>query len=251
MHARLVSAAFAVVTTLVPTVASNPVANTIDARDTEWADFWSENLCEIHSGGDSYDIANTGLFQNGGRHFNCRTNTEFTLISYASGDFGGTIPKYCKVITDCGICENLEDLGFTPGDGGYYRFSLDKVCPAYEDPDPDEQTESEEALDKRNSNYLAFYADPDCIQQSGSARYSTDNAGCFQNGGAYVAFGGDDSDWHLEQWTGTDNYQCAIEMQACAVAPGVANEDACIHVDSLEGFTSGYGSYKINRAGCP
>ncbi|KAH8898875.1 hypothetical protein GQ53DRAFT_759111 [Thozetella sp. PMI_491] len=248
--------------------------------DGQWCHFWTEDACEKKSGGVSYDIYNDGIFQNGGPYFTCNTAYEFSLISYPPGDSDGKNPKHCHVfpqypVYDSQTCVHLDDLGFTTGDGGYYRLSFDKTCPSTSDKrEADNLDASKRDVDKResltarreqrrkvaaekiarNSNYLGFYDDPGCQERSGSVDYSTSNQGCFENGGAYVKFTGDDTDWHLEQWTGIDNYKCAETMENCKRMGEIGFPDdtgyKCVHLDDF-GFHTGFGSYKIDRAGCP
>jgi hypothetical protein len=91
-------------------------------------------------------------------------------------------------------------------------------------------------------------------ERVGSKSYSTHNEGCFENGGAYPQFPGDDSNWHIEEYAGVDGDQCTGQMTQCVDVKEFIhnlNEDAgCRHLDSI-GLMSGYGSYKIARADCP
>jgi len=155
-------------------------------------------------------------------------------------------------------CAHLSDLGFTTDDGGWYRLSYASTCPATSISQHSErelktleQPELPEAkaLLLRDSNYLRFYADPACEQHVSSVNYATGNAGCFENGGGYVEFGGDDSNWHLEQWTGVDEAKCTGAMEACVKEIHFGFQ-GCISLED-KGFSPGYGSYRIGRGGCP
>lgn len=223
--------------------------------------FYTEDYCEKRSGSVNYATDNNGILQNGGPYFKCDADEEISLISYPPGDSNGESPNHCYVFTKgyfsagFGVCQDLRDLDFTPGDGGFYRISEDKTCPTLtkrETGGPSRRREVD--LEKRSANYLTFYDDPDCSEQVGSKSYSSKNQGCFENTGPYAKFPGDDTDWHIEQWSGTDNFQCADTMTHCVDSSAFAfniNEDSgCRHLDDI-GLMSGYGSYKIGRAGCP
>lgn len=218
----------------------------LEPRDHYYCTFYTEDACEKQSGSVSYAVDNDGIFQNGGPYFECKSSDqmEMSLISYPPGDSNGENPNHCHVFTvdeSAYKCTHLDDLGFTTGDGGYYRLSTDGTCP-----DTSSKT-------KRGGTYLTFYNDPACGEQSGSVSYSVGNQGCFENGGAYASIGGgDDWDWHIEQYTGTDNLMCTPEIESCAHSDEFVKQDAsaCVHLDDL-GLHSGSGSYKISRAGCP
>lgn len=221
---------------------------TVAPRDHYYCTFFTEDRCRARSGSVNYAVDNPGIFQNGGPYFECLSSDqqEMSLISYPPGDGNGDHPNHCHVFTvgeSAGKCTHLDDLGFTTGDGGYYRLSTDKTCP------PLSKREEETADQPQNSNYLAFYDDPACEQQSGSVHYSTSNQGCFENGGAYAKFPGDDTDWHIEQYSGTDNYACTPSIEHC-VHSDPFYVGGCVHLDSV-GLSSGFGSYKIARHGCP
>ncbi|EED14098.1 hypothetical protein TSTA_103220 [Talaromyces stipitatus ATCC 10500] len=204
-------------------------------RDTYYCTFYTDDLCENRSGSVNYATNNDGIFQNGGPYFSCHTPDEISLISYPPGDSNGDNPDHCHVFApnEADACTHLDDLDFTTGDGGYYRITFDKTCPSV--------SKRETEMPKRNANYLIFYDDPACEQQSGSVHYSVDNQGCFENGGAYAAFdGGDDFDWHIEQYSGTGDYECTPSMEACVHSdPFVTSiPNPCVHLDSI-GLKSG------------
>jgi hypothetical protein len=197
--------------------------------------FYTESFCKERSGSVNYAVENNGIFQNGGPYFSCRTEEEFSLISYPAGDSNGDNPKHCHVFNEDEKlgCNHLDDLGFTTGDGGYYRLSLSKTCPSTSEkrevgskeavplavPSTSEKREVKDKVVvpfgrnnteadvrrrnelrdmlRRNADYFRFYDDPDCKQQSGGVGYSTHNDGCFENGGAYGLMNGGDSDYHI------------------------------------------------------
>ena len=61
-----------------------------EAHDTSWCTFWTEDICSVRSGHVDYDVSNPGIFRNGGSYLKCRSEDEFTLISYPPGDDEGT-----------------------------------------------------------------------------------------------------------------------------------------------------------------
>ena len=109
-------------------------------------------------------------------------------------------------------------------------------------------------LERRNADYITFFNDPGCEEKVGSDSHSTHNSGCFENGGAYANFPGDDFDWHIEQYASVGSEQCTGQMTHCIDAKEFAYnsniDQGCRHLNSI-GLMSGYGSYKIGRAGCP
>lgn len=234
--------------------------------------FYSEDRCEKRVGSVNYNTHNNGIFQNSGPYFKCAVDEEFSLISYPPGDSNGDRPNHCAVFPEGAFnsnCQHLDDLGFTTGDGGYYRISTDKTCPSLSKRDTNETTAATSErrsparrrrfgrnvdMEKRNANYLGFFDDPGCEEKVGSKQYSTHNDGCFENSGAYALFGGDDQDWHIEEYAGTDGEQCTGQMTHCVDGSKFAfnenEEGGCMHLDSI-GLMSGFGSYKIGRAGCP
>jgi len=229
--------------------------------------FYTEDYCEKRSGSVNYNTHNNGIFQNGGPYFKCAVDEEFSLISYPPGDSNGDRPNHCTVFPEgyfVDNCQHLDDLGFTTGDGGYYRISTDKTCPALSKRETSQTIATPERrsrrrrhnfnMEKRDANYLPFYDDPGCEEHVGSKDYSTHNDGCFENSGAYALFSGDDLDWHIEQYAGTDGDQCTGEMTHCVDAKKFVfnhNEGGgCKHLDDI-GLMTGFGSYKIGRAGCP
>lgn len=233
--------------------------------DKTWCTFYTEDMCENRSGSVNYEVGNSGTFQNGGAYFNCGSDEEFSLISYHAGDSSGSNPEHCVVFPYMGTdeCIHLNDLGFWSGNGGYYRLTFDKVCPSTSDKrEPEPEPEPEPPLNltevrraAENDNYLAFFVDPACEQQMGGVHYSIDNTGCFENSGAYIYFGGDSIDWHLEQWTGVDDAWCSGTMETCRDMGDIGfwagdSFENCVHLDDV-GFHSGYGSYRVQHAGCP
>jgi hypothetical protein len=225
-----------------------------------WCTFWSDDECTHRSGHVDYDVANTNIFQNGGPYFSCRESQEYILVSYPPGDSAGDRPNHCHVFIDGPGCTRLPDLGYTTGDGGYYRLKHDFACPAISSK-RDQESGNETFIDRsdtdttrrdtQDANYVIFYDDPAGNHQSGSVHYSTHNQGCFENGGAYMGFAGDDSGWSLQQWSGIDNFKCADTMWNCRHAQDFSfGEGGIRHLDDY-GFHTGFGSYKIVRGGCP
>lgn len=240
------------------------------AASDGWCTFYNDNFCTKRAGSVNYNTHNNGIFQNGGPYFKCAVDEEFSLVSYPRGDSHGDRPNHCKVFVNgyfsagFGTCQHLDDLGFTTGDGGYYRISTSKTCPSLSKREtnettvvttvPDRRRRYNPSVEKRNDNYLTFYADPGCEQRVGSKSYSTHNPGCFENGGAYANFPGDDFSWHIEEYAGVDGNQCTGQRTHCVTVNSFvynSNEDrGCRHLDSI-GLRSGFGSYKIGRGGCP
>jgi hypothetical protein len=200
-------------------------------------------------------------------HFSERwVDEEFSLISYPPGDSNGDRPDHCAVFPEGAFlsnCQHLDDLGFTTGDGGYYRISADKTCPSLSKRETNKTTGTTPErrsprghrrlcrnvdMEKRDANYLVFFDDPGCEEKVGSKQYSTHDDGCFENGDAYALFGGDDQDWHIEENACTDGEQCTSQMTRCVDGSKFGfNENegsGCMHLDSI-GLMSGFGSYKI------
>jgi hypothetical protein len=81
--------------------------------------FYTEDACENRSGGTDYSVDNDGIIQNGGKYLSCGTG-EFALISYPPGDSAGDNPNHCVTFpgqSSSDPCNDLTELGFTPGDG--------------------------------------------------------------------------------------------------------------------------------------
>lgn len=220
------------------------------APENDYCEFYTEDYCETRSGSVTYSVHNDGVFQNGGPYFQCGSGEEFSLISYPAGDSNGENPKHCKVFTTDQAdryCNHLDDFGFTTGDGGYYRITLDKTCPSTSSKRDTEALTRNNTLETRDANYLYFYNDPGCQEQSGSVAYSKHNDGCFENGGAYAFAYGDYGDWSLHQYAGTGDNSCSEPTEYCAHGD---NFGSCRHVDDT-GLRSGQGSYRILPHGCP
>jgi len=93
---------------------------------TEYCTFFSDNLCQTRSGSVDYDTGNDGIFQNGGPFFACHMgDSRVSLTEYPPGDSSGSSPDNCYYFTvdHAFKCTSLEDEGFHPGNGGYYRLS--------------------------------------------------------------------------------------------------------------------------------
>jgi hypothetical protein len=258
-----------IIGTLLYAAVASPVA--ADAADGGWCTFYSDDSCEQRAGSTDYSTHKDGILQNGGPYLKCAAD-ELSLISYPPGGSKGEAPDHCKVFSKGyfsnadGTCQHLDDLGFTTGDGAYYRISTSKTCSSLSKRETHETNETIAAssrrsrrssavdLEKRDANYLTFYDDPGCEQQTGSTSYATHNQGCFVNGGACALYYGDGQDWHLEEYAGVDKDQCSGEMTNCiGMKEFVHNENVdsgCRHLDSV-GLRSGFGSYKIACAGCP
>jgi len=209
--------------------------------------FWTDSTCQTRSSHLNYN-PESGIIQNDGAYFSCDGVRDLSLISYAPGDLTGISQENCYVFPsrDSNSCLDLESLNFRVGDRGYYRITSANECLAK----PSTRDVQRNSTTQASTVYLRFYNDAGCTQQSGSVGYSSKNQGCFENGGAYAALNtGEDRDWHLEQWSGIDNFQCADTRWKCATAHEIFDRVGCVHLDDL-GFHTGFGSYLIGRGGC-
>ena len=91
-------------------------------------------------------------------------------------------------------------------------------------------------------------------RRSGAIATRHTTQGASRTEGHTQIFLGDDFDWHIEQYASVGSEQCTGQMTHCIDAKEFAYnpniDQGCRHLDSI-GLMSGYGSYKIGRAGCP